>query len=212
MFVRADLNVPLDGTTITDDGRIRASLPTLQKLRGAGARVVVAAHLGRPKPGADNAKFSLAPVAARLGSLLGTEVALVQHGDEAKAAVERLPSGGVVLLENIRFDPRETSRTTASGRAGPRARHADRYAGVFVSNGLGVVHRKQASVYDLARELPAYAGGLVLTEIAVCASWPTTRSAPYAVVLGGSKVPDKLLVIESRCLRTTRCWSVAGCA
>jgi phosphoglycerate kinase len=110
VFVRADLNVPLDGERITDDGRIRASVPTLQRLRDAGARVVVAAHLGRPKPGADNSKYSLAPVALRLGELLGTEVTLAQLGDDARSAVERLPSGDVVLLENIRFDPRETSK------------------------------------------------------------------------------------------------------
>ena len=106
VLVRSDLNVPLDGTRITDDGRIRASVPTLRTLVDAGARVVVTAHLGRPKPGADNSKYSLAPVAARLGELLGTDVALAPHGDEAKAVVDRLESGGVVLLENIRFDPR----------------------------------------------------------------------------------------------------------
>jgi len=198
VFVRADLNVPLDGGRITDDGRIRASLPTLQRLRDAGARVVVAAHLGRPKPGADNSKYSLAPVAARLGALLGTDVALVQHGDEAKAAVERLTSGGVVLLENIRFDPRETSKNDDE-----RAELASELAvltgtqGLFVSDGFGVVHRKQASVYDLARELPAYAGGLVLTEVEVLRKLTEDPQRPYAVVLGGSKVSDKLQVIES---------------
>ncbi len=198
VFVRADLNVPLDGTTITDDGRIRASLPTLQRLRDAGARVVVAAHLGRPKPGADNSKYSLGPVAARLGSLLGTDVILAQHGDEAKAAVERLTSGGVVLLENIRFDPRETSKKDDERRefAGELAALTGTQ-GVFVSDGFGVVHRKQASVYDLARELPAYAGGLVLTEVEVLRKLTHDPQRPYAVVLGGSKVSDKLLVIES---------------
>ena len=198
VFVRADLNVPLDGATITDDGRIRASLPTLQKLRDAGARVVVAAHLGRPKPGADNSRYSLAPVAARLGELLGTDVALVQHGDEARAAVERLPSGGLVLLENIRFDPRETSKD--EGERGALARELAVLTGtqgVFVSDGFGVVHRKQASVYDLAKELPAYAGGLVLTEVEVLRRLTDDPERPYAVVLGGSKVSDKLLVIES---------------
>ena len=198
VFVRADLNVPLDGTTITDDGRIRASLPTIQRLRDAHARVVVAAHLGRPKAGADNSKYSLAPVAARLGSLLGTDVLLAQHGDEAQTAVERLTSGGVVLLENIRFDPRETSKDDDE-----RAEFAGELAaltgteGVFVSDGFGVVHRKQASVYDLARELPAYAGGLVLTEVEVLRKLSHDPQRPYAVVLGGSKVSDKLLVIES---------------
>ena len=198
MFVRADLNVPLDGTTITDDGRIRASVPTLQKLRDAGARVVVAAHLGRPKPGADNSKYSLGPVAARLGELLGTDVLLAQHGDEAKAAVDRLESGGVVLLENIRFDPRETSKD--EDERGALARELALLTGtegVFVSDGFGVVHRKQASVYDLARELPAYAGGLVQSEVAVLRKLTQDPERPYAVVLGGSKVSDKLQVIES---------------
>jgi phosphoglycerate kinase len=198
VFVRADLNVPLDGTTITDDGRIRASVPTLQKLRDAGARVVVAAHLGRPKPGADNSKYSLGPVAARLGELLGTDVLLAPHGDEAKAAVDRLESGGVVLLENIRFDPRETSKD--EDERGALARELALLTGtegVFVSDGFGVVHRKQASVYDLARELPAYAGGLVQSEVAVLRKLTQEPERPYAVVLGGSKVSDKLQVIES---------------
>jgi len=197
VLVRADLNVPLDGTTITDDGRIRASVPTLQKLRDAGARVVVVAHLGRPKPGADNSKYSLAPVAARLGSLLGTDVALASLGD-AKTAVERLTSGGVILLENIRFDARETSKDDQE-----RASLARDLAvlagtqGVFVSDGFGVVHRKQASVYDIAHDLPAYAGGLVQSEVAVLRRLTHDPERPYAVVLGGSKVSDKLLVIES---------------
>ncbi len=198
VFVRADLNVPLDGTTITDDGRIRASVPTLQRLRDAGARVVVAAHLGRPKPGADNSRYSLAPVAARLGELLGTQVTLLPLGDEARAAVDRLEAGGVLLLENIRFDPRETSKDDDE-----RAELARELAvlagteGVFVSDGFGVVHRKQASVYDIARELPAYAGGLVQSEVAVLQRLTSDPERPYAVVLGGSKVSDKLLVIES---------------
>jgi phosphoglycerate kinase len=198
VFVRADLNVPLDGTTITDDGRIRASLPTLQRLREAGARVVVAAHLGRPKPGADNSKYSLAPVAARLGALLDTDVALVPLGDEAKAAIERLPSGGVVLLENIRFDPRETSKDEQEREAMARDLAVlTGTQGVFVSDGFGVVHRKQASVYDLARELPAYGGGLVRSEVEVLRRLTRDPQRPYVVVLGGSKVSDKLLVIES---------------
>jgi phosphoglycerate kinase len=198
VFVRADLNVPLDGSTITDDGRIRASVPTLQRLRDAGARVVVAAHLGRPKAGADNSRYSLAPVAVRLGELLGTEVTLLQHGAEAQAAVERLPAGDVVLLENIRFDPRETSKD--DDERGALARELAVLTGtqgVFVSDGFGVVHRKQASVYDLARELSAYAGGLVLTEVEVLRRLTRDPQRPYAVVLGGSKVSDKLQVIES---------------
>jgi phosphoglycerate kinase len=198
VFVRTDLNVPLDGTTITDDGRIRASVPTLQKLRDAGARVVVAAHLGRPKPGADNSKYSLAPVAARLGALLGTDVTLVPLGEEAHTAVERLTSGGVLLLENIRFDPRETSKD--EGERGALARELAVLTGtegVFVSDGFGVVHRKQASVYDIARELPAYAGGLVQSEVAVLRRLTQDPERPSVVVLGGSKVSDKLLVIQS---------------
>jgi phosphoglycerate kinase len=198
VFVRTDLNVPLDGTTITDDGRIRASVPTLQKLRDAGARVVVAAHLGRPKPGADNSKYSLAPVAARLGAMLGTDVTLVPLGEQAQSAVERLPSGGVLLLENIRFDPRETSKDEAErGALARELAVLTGTQGVFVSDGFGVVHRKQASVYDIAQALPAYAGGLVQSEVAVLRRLTQDPERPYVVVLGGSKVSDKLLVIES---------------
>jgi len=198
VLVRSDLNVPLDGGTITDDGRIRASVPTLRTLLDAGARVVVTAHLGRPKPGADNAKYSLAPVAGRLGELLGTEVTLADHGDEATAAVGALADGGVVLLENIRFDARETSKDPAergafaaelAALAGP--------TGAFVSDGFGVVHRKQASVYDVAQLLPAYTGGLVRGEVDVLRRLTEQPERPYVVVLGGSKVSDKLLVIES---------------
>jgi phosphoglycerate kinase len=198
VFVRADLNVPLDGERITDDGRIRASVPTLQRLRDVGARIVVAAHLGRPKPGADNSKYSLAPVALRLGELLGTEVKLAQLGDDARSAVERLPSGDVVLLENIRFDPRETSKDEAE-RAALARELADLAGpeGLFVSDGFGVVHRKQASVYDIARELPPYAGDLVRHEVEVLRRLTHDPERPYAVVLGGSKVSDKLLVIEA---------------
>jgi phosphoglycerate kinase len=198
VFVRTDLNVPLDGTTITDDGRIRASVPTLQKLCDAGARVVVAAHLGRPKPGADNSKYSLAPVAARLGAMLGTDVTLVPLGEQAQSAVERLPSGGVLLLENIRFDPRETSKDEAErGALARELAVLTGTQGVFVSDGFGVVHRKQASVYDIAQALPAYAGGLVQSEVAVLRRLTQDPERPYVVVLGGSKVSDKLLVIES---------------
>jgi phosphoglycerate kinase len=202
VLVRSDLNVPLEHADparprITDDGRIRASVPTVQKLRDAGARVVVTAHLGRPKGGPD-AKYSLAPVAGRLGELLGTEVTLADHGDEARAAVGALDDGGVVLLENIRFDPRETSKNDDE-----RAALADELAsltgasGAFVSDGFGVVHRKQASVYDVALDLPAYAGGLVLGEVEVLRALTADPKRPYAVVLGGSKVSDKLAVIEA---------------
>ncbi|HZG92721.1 MAG TPA: phosphoglycerate kinase [Pseudonocardia sp.] len=197
VLVRSDLNVPLDGDRITDDGRIRASVPTLRALLDGGARVVVTAHLGRPKGGPDP-KFSLAPVAARLGELLDVEVTLAAHGEEARAAVATLPDGGVVLLDNIRFDPRETSKNDderaalareLSGLTGP--------GGAFVSDGFGVVHRKQASVYDVALDLPAYAGGLVLAEVEVLRRLTTQPQRPYTVVLGGSKVSDKLAVIDA---------------
>jgi len=201
VLVRSDLNVPLDGSRITDDGRIRASVPTLQKLREAGARVVVTAHLGRPK-GEPDAEFSLAPVAGRLGELLGTEVTLARHGEEARAAVGALAgddgAGRVVLLENIRFDARETSKNEDERAALARELAALTGAnGAFVSDGFGVVHRKQASVYDVAQDLPAYAGGLVLAEVEVLRRLTETPERPYTVVLGGSKVSDKLAVIEA---------------
>jgi len=186
VLVRSDFNVPLDGSRITDDGRIRASLPTLSALRNAGARLVITAHLGRPKGGPDP-KYSLAPVAARLGELLGTEVALTNLGEKSDA--------DVVLLENIRFDPRETSK--AEDERASLAAELAAYGDAFVSDGFGVVHRKQASVYDVARLLPAYAGGLVLAEVEVLRRLTGTPERPYVVVLGGSKVSDKLAVIEA---------------
>jgi phosphoglycerate kinase len=199
VLVRADLNVPLDGARITDDGRIRASLPTLRALTGAGARVVVSAHLGRPKGGPDPA-FSLVPVAERLGELLGVPVvaAIDVVGDSAHTAVAGLSDGGVALLENVRFDPRETSKDPAERGAlagelaalvGPEA--------AFVSDGFGVVHRVQASVVDIAERLPSYAGTLVLTELSTLRRLTEAPERPYAVVLGGSKVSDKLAVIEA---------------
>jgi phosphoglycerate kinase len=199
VLVRSDLNVPLDGARITDDGRIRASLPTLQALMEAGARVVVTAHLGRPK-GAPDPAYSLAPVAARLGELLGTpvEAAADVAGDSARAAVTGLSNGSVALLENVRFDPRETSKDAAE-----RGALADDLAalvgsgGAFVSDGFGVVHRVQASVVDIAQRLPGYAGSLVLTELATLRRLSEAPDRPYAVVLGGSKVSDKLAVIEA---------------
>jgi phosphoglycerate kinase len=197
VLVRADLNVPLDGDRITDDGRIRASVPTLTRLREAGLRVVVAAHLGRPKGGPDP-RYSLAPVAGRLGELLGAEVTLADLGEEATAAVGALDSGGVVLLENIRFDPRETSKDDAERAALARELAAlvgpD---GAFVSDGFGVVHRKQASVYDVAQLLPAYTGDLVRAEVEVLRRLTEDPARPYVVALGGSKVSDKLAVIEA---------------
>ena len=197
VLVRSDLNVPLDGSTITDDGRIRASVPTIQALRDARARVVVVAHLGRPDGGPDP-RYSLAPVAERLGELLAAHVTLADLGDEAQAAVGALQDGVVVLLENIRFDPRETSKDDDERAALARELAALVGAdGAFVSDGFGVVHRKQASVYDVAQELPAYAGGLVLAEVEVLRTLTQSPQRPYAVVLGGSKVSDKLGVIDA---------------
>ncbi|WP_309118026.1 phosphoglycerate kinase [Saccharothrix sp.] len=192
VLVRADLNVPLDGDKITDDGRVRASVPTLKALVDGGARVLVAAHLGRPK-GEPDPKFSLAPVAVRLGELLGQTVEL---GTEAGA------DGTVTLLENIRFDPRETSKVDAEREA-----FADELAAkadAFVSDGFGVVHRKQASVYDVAKKLPHYAGGLVLAEVEVLHKLTEDLQRPYVVVLGGAKVSDKLGVIANLLTKVDR--------
>jgi phosphoglycerate kinase len=196
VLVRSDLNVPLDGGVIGDDGRIRASVPTIQRLRAAGARVAVMAHLGRPK-GAPEPKYSLAPVAARLGELLGADVAMAEDtvGDSARAKVAALGDGDVAVLENVRFEPGETSKDDAE-----RAAFADRLAALgdaFVSDGFGVLHRKQASVYDLPQRLPSAAGGLVLDELRVLERLTASPRRPYAVVLGGSKVSDKLGVIEN---------------
>lgn len=199
VLLRADLNVPLDGETITDDGRVRASLPTIEKLAGAGARVVITAHLGRPK-GEPDPQFSLAPVARRLGDLLGAEVALAGDvvGDSARSTVAGLSDGSVAVLENVRFDPRETSKDDAE-----RGALADELVGLvgadaaFVSDGFGVVHRKQASVYDVAERLSGYAGGLVLSEVDVLRTLTGDPRRPYVVVLGGSKVSDKFGVIQA---------------
>jgi phosphoglycerate kinase len=193
VLVRSDLNVPLDGDRITDDGRIRASVPTISALTAAGARVIVTAHLGRPK-GAPDPKYSLAPVATRLGELLGAPVRLV----ELAGGAPELADGEVALVQNIRFDPRETSKN-ADERAGLAAELAALTGadGAFVSDGFGVVHRKQASVYDVAQRLPAYAGRLVLAEVEVLRRLTENPDRPYAVVLGGSKVSDKLAVIDA---------------
>ncbi|MBM7808580.1 phosphoglycerate kinase [Geodermatophilus bullaregiensis] len=198
VLVRADLNVPLDKQTraITDDGRIRASLPTLQALREGGARVVVAAHLGRPK-GAPDPQYSLAPVAARLGELLGTDVPLAADvaGDDARARAAALGDGDVLLVENVRFEAAETSKDDAE-----RGGLADRLAAladVYVDDAFGAVHRKHASVYDVAQRLPHVAGRLVATELDVLTRLTTDPARPYVVVLGGSKVSDKLAVIEA---------------
>ena len=196
VLVRSDLNVPLAGTTITDDGRIRASVPTIQALADAGARVVVTAHLGRPK-GAPDPAYSLAPVAARLGELLGKPVAFATDtvGESAQATVAGLGDGDVAVLENVRFNEGETSKDDAV-----RGAFADQLAALadaFVSDGFGVVHRKQASVYDVAQRLPSAMGGLVAKEIGVLRRLTVDPERPYVVVLGGSKVSDKLGVIDN---------------
>jgi phosphoglycerate kinase len=196
VLVRSDLNVPLDGASITDDGRIRASVPTIEALAGAGARVVVLAHLGRPKGEPDPA-YSLAPVAARLGELLGGRVAFATDtvGASAQETVAALADGEVALLENVRFNAGETSKDDVE-----RGAFADRLAAladVFVSDGFGVVHRKQASVYDVAQRLPHAMGGLVAAEIDVLRRLTVDPARPYVVVLGGSKVSDKLGVIDN---------------
>ena len=200
VLVRSDLNVPLDdGGAITDAGRIIASVPTLNALLEAGAKVVVTAHLGRPENGPDP-KLSLAPVAEALGEQLGRHVQLAGDvvGTDALARAEGLTDGDVLLLENVRFDPRETSKNDGERLA--LARQLAELvgpAGAFVSDGFGVVHRKQASVYDIATLLPHYAGTLVAEEIRVLEQLTGSTERPYAVVLGGSKVSDKLGVIES---------------
>ncbi|NKY32650.1 phosphoglycerate kinase [Nocardia speluncae] len=199
VLVRSDLNVPLDNGEITDPGRIIASVPTIRALVEAGAKVVVTAHLGRPK-GAPDPALSLAPVATRLAAELGRNVQLAGDvvGQDALARSEGLTDGDVLLLENIRFDPRETSKDD-----GDRAKLAAALVelvgddGAFVSDGFGVVHRKQASVYDVAKLLPHYAGTLVAAEADVLAKLTESTDRPYAVVLGGSKVSDKLAVIEA---------------
>ena len=196
VLVRSDLNVPLDGVTIADDGRIRASVPTITRLRDAGARVIVVAHLGRPDGRPDPA-YSLAPVAARLGQLLGAPVAFAADtvGDSAKATVDGLEDGQVAVLENVRFEPGETSKDESERR--DFAARLAALADVFVSDGFGVVHRKQASVYEIATILPAAVGGLVAAEVEVLQRLTGQTERPYTVVLGGSKVSDKLGVIDN---------------
>ncbi|WP_144206835.1 phosphoglycerate kinase [Mycobacterium tilburgii] len=200
VLVRSDLNVPLDdASAITDPGRITASVPTLRALLDGGAKVVVTAHLGRPKNGPDP-KLSLAPVAAALGEQLGRHVQLAGDvvGTDALARAEGLTDGDILLLENIRFDPRETSKNDGERLALTRQlAELVSPGGAFVSDGFGVVHRKQASVYDIATLLPHYAGTLVADEIRVLEQLTSSTARPYAVVLGGSKVSDKLGVIES---------------
>ncbi|MEU5756702.1 phosphoglycerate kinase [Streptomyces sp. NPDC047829] len=195
VFVRADLNVPLDGTTITDDGRIRAVVPTVKALADAGARVIVASHLGRPK-GAPDPVFSLAPAAARLGEILGADVAFAEDtvGESAESTVSGLSDGQVAVIENLRFNAGETSKDDAE-----RAAFADKLAGladVYVGDGFGAVHRGHASVFDLPKRLPHYAGYLIATEVGVLKKLTDDVRRPYVVALGGAKVSDKLAVID----------------
>ena len=196
VLVRADLNVPLDGARITDDGRIRAVVPTLRALRDAGARLVVCAHLGRPG-GEPAEKYSLAPVAERLEKLLGHGVVFAADtiGPQAATAVSALSDGGVVLLENLRFNPGETDKDDAE--RGAFAAALAKFADVYVDDAYGAVHRRHASVYDVATLLPCYAGYLISAEVDVLKRLTESVNRPYAVVLGGAKVSDKLAVIAN---------------
>jgi phosphoglycerate kinase len=216
VLLRADLNVPLDGTRITDDGRIRASLPTISKLTARGARVVIAAHLGRPK-GEDYQQRaaggpSLRPVAARLGELLGQPVAFAEDvaGPSAAAVAAGLADGEVALLENVRFEPAETSKDDAQ-RAGLAGRLVAG-AQLYVGDGFGAMHRKHASVYDVPRLLPHAAGDLVIAEISVLRQLTTDPPRPYVVVLGGAKTSDKLAVIGNLLGRADRLLIAGGMA
>ena len=196
VLVRSDFNVPLKEGVITDDGRIRAALPTLKTLTDAGAKVVIMAHLGRPKGQVDPA-FSLAPVATRLAELSGVKVTLASDvvGASAAETVAGLSEGEIALLENVRYDARETSKVDEEREE--LAREYAKLGDAFVSDGFGVVHRKQASVYDIAKILPSAAGLLVLKEIESLSKVTGDPERPYGVVLGGSKVSDKLGVIAN---------------
>ncbi len=195
VIIRCDLNVPLDGERITDDGRIVASVPTIKYLVDQGAKVVVISHLGRPE-GAPEAKYSLAPAAKRLGELLNQDVFFATDtvGSEAQGAVKAMDRGAVVVLENLRFNPGETSKDSAEREA--FAAKLAEFGDFFVSDGFGVVHRKQASVYELAKALPSAGGFLIEKELDVLTRLTHNPERPYAVVLGGSKVSDKLGVID----------------
>jgi phosphoglycerate kinase len=203
VIVRADLNVPLKDAVITDDGRVRATLPTLNALINQGARVIVCSHLGRPD-GSPDSRYSLAPVAQRLSELLGKPVAFARDtvGESAHEAVAALEDGDVAVIENLRFNPGETAKDDSARRAfaGELAALGD----VLVSDGFGVVHRKQASVYDLAQILPSAAGFLIEKEVQVLDRLTENPERPYTVVLGGSKVSDKLGVIEHLLPRVDR--------
>ena len=196
VLLRCDFNVPMDSGTIADDGRIRAALPTIQKLLELGASVLICSHLGRPE-GMINKEFTLAPVAAKLGELLGQKVVFANDtvGEEAKAVADALAPGDVAVLENLRFEDSETSKDPDIRKA--FASELAALADVFVSDGFGVVHRKHASVYELATLLPSAAGLLVEAEVRVLEQLTGSDQRPYTVVLGGSKVSDKLAVIGS---------------
>ncbi len=195
VIVRCDLNVPLDGSRITDDGRILASLPTLNHLLGLGAKVIVISHLGRPD-GAPVSKYSLEPVASRLGELLDTTVSFSSTTvcSEAQAAADNLQDGEVLVLENLRFNAGETAKE--ANERNLFAEQLAQFGDFFVSDGFGVVHRKQASVYELPGLLPSVAGFLIEKELEVLTRLTVNPERPYAVVLGGSKVSDKLGVID----------------
>ena len=195
VIIRCDLNVPLDGTRITDDGRIVASVPTIKYLVDQGAKVIVISHLGRPE-GVPDEKYSLQPAAIRLGELLGQKVGFANDtvGVAAKNAVQAMAKGEVLVLENLRFNPEETSKDQAE-RTSFASKLAE-FADFFVSDGFGVVHRKQASVYELATAVPSVGGFLIEKELEVLTRLTSNPERPYAVVLGGSKVSDKLGVID----------------
>ncbi|MER3390151.1 MAG: phosphoglycerate kinase [Microcella sp.] len=203
VIVRCDLNVPISDGVVSDDGRIRASLPTLNALLHRGARVVVISHLGRPD-GAPDARYSLKPVAQRLSELLGAPVAFAEDtvGAAAAGTVEALEDGRIALLENLRFNAGETSKDETERRT--FAERLARFGDAMVSDGFGVVHRKQASVYELAQLLPSAAGSLIATELEVLDRLTETPERPYTVVLGGSKVSDKLGVIAHLLPRVDR--------
>ena len=196
VILRCDLNVPISDGVITDDGRIRASIPTIKRLVEAGARVVVCSHLGRPE-GEPNPKYSLELVAERLEVLLGQPVVFAADtiGVQASAAVKMLEDGGVAVIENLRFNGGETSKDDSEREE--FAKSLADLGEILVSDGFGVVHRKQASVYELAKLIPSYAGNLIASELEVLKRLTTEPARPYTVVLGGSKVSDKLGVIEN---------------
>ncbi|APF40187.1 phosphoglycerate kinase [Neomicrococcus aestuarii] len=199
VLVRSDLNVPLDGSTITDDGRVRASIPVIKKLAEAGAKVIVMAHLGRPKGEADH-KYSLKPAADRLRELSGINVALADDvtGESAQALAAELADGDVLILENVRFDARETSKDAAERESlAAEFKALTGENGAYVDDAFGAVHRKHASVFDIAAILPSYQGDLVATEVSVLKKLTEDTERPYVVVLGGSKVSDKLAVIDN---------------